>query len=88
MVVQVRAGAMQAACARQQRARAVARGAGLAQGGAADLAGLAMPAARHEGRDDVIADAQVRDAGPEFLDDAGALMTRAPSAVAAAGCRR
>jgi hypothetical protein len=74
MMIQIGAAAMQATRAGQQRARTIARGAGLAQGRAANLARLAVPAARHERSDDVIADAQVRDAGPEFFHDAGAFM--------------
>ena len=74
VMVHVGTRAMQATRAADQRAGRVGGGARLAERGPARFARAAVPAARHERRDDVVADLQVGDARAELLDDARALV--------------
>ena len=74
MVMQRQSRGAQAMCAPEQCALRVAGGSGFAQGGTGFQAGLARAAARDEGRDDVVANTQVRDALAELRDYAGRFM--------------
>ena len=76
MMVHVAAIAMQTPLAGEQGAGPICDRAWLAQRRPAFGARQAMPAARDEHHDDMIADLEIVHAGPEFLHDAGRFVTQ------------
>jgi hypothetical protein len=66
MMMQRAAGTAQASCTREQGASGIGRKARLAQRRPRCPAGIAMAAARYEGRDDMIANAQIANTLAQF----------------------